>query len=212
MQRLAAIHDCPRRHDQRHCRPLRPGHIGRAQAEQAAGEHDHLPRAEDQASTAAAPAAKKAPVAAASTGGRTYTVKSGDTLGAIAARHGVKLSQVFRWNGLSMTSVIYPGQKIKIGAGGGSGARCRPARLPLPRPIPAPTPSSPAIRCPELLPGTESGSADILSANRLTVTSIIYPGQKLVIPGDVHRRTPAGMPASRRWCPAPSSASPTRPQ
>ena len=67
---------------------------------------------------AATTAAKKAAtVAPAGTSSRTYTVKSGDTLGGIAARHGVKLSQVLSWNGLKLASVIYPGQKIRIGSG-----------------------------------------------------------------------------------------------
>ena len=46
--------------------------------------------------------------------------------------------QVFSWNGLNMGSIIYPGQKIKIG--GGAAARPRPRP---PRPAPAPAPPAP---------------------------------------------------------------------
>ena len=140
--------------------------------------------------TAPEPAAPAAPAAAAA--GSVYTVKSGDTLGAIAARHGVKLSEVFGWNGLNMGSIIYPGQQIKIG--GGTAA---------PAPAPAPAPAAPAPAAPASVPAPASGSytiksgdtlsgiaarngvklADILSANRLTMSSIIYPGQKLALPG-----------------------------
>uniref|UniRef100_UPI0021041F98 LysM peptidoglycan-binding domain-containing protein n=1 Tax=Pseudarthrobacter sulfonivorans TaxID=121292 RepID=UPI0021041F98 len=65
------------------------------------------------APAAPAPAAAPAAPALASTGG-SYTVKSGDTLGAIAARHNVSLSDIFSWNGLNMRSIIYPGQKVKV--------------------------------------------------------------------------------------------------
>lgn len=140
----------------------------------------------------AAPAATPAatPVATASTGGSTYTVKPGDTLSAIAARHGVKLSEVFGWNGLNMGSIIYPGQNIKIG----SGSPAAPA---------APAPAAPAPAAAPAAPAASSGSytvksgdtlsaiaakngvklSDILSANKLTMSSIIYPGNKLAIPG-----------------------------
>ena len=57
---------------------------------------------------AAAPAAPAAPQAG------TYTVKPGDTLGAIAARHGVSLKSVLDANSLSMNSIIRPGQKLSL--------------------------------------------------------------------------------------------------
>jgi LysM repeat protein len=139
------------------------------------------------AAPAAAPTA--APSAPAASPG-SYTVKSGDTLSAIAARHGVKLSEVLGWNGLNMGSIIYPGQKIKIGSG--SPAAPAPA---------APAPAAPAAA--PAAPAASSGSytvksgdtlsaiaakngvklSDILSANKLTMSSIIYPGNKLAIPG-----------------------------
>jgi membrane-bound lytic murein transglycosylase D len=46
------------------------------------------------------------------TGGGTYTVKSGDTLSAIAARHGITLANLKAWNGLSSNN-IKVGQKLK---------------------------------------------------------------------------------------------------
>jgi cell wall-associated NlpC family hydrolase len=45
----------------------------------------------------------------------TYTVQSGDTLGSIAAAHGVSLDTLFAANGLGYASVIYPGQSISLG-------------------------------------------------------------------------------------------------
>ncbi|KUM37543.1 lytic transglycosylase domain-containing protein [Arthrobacter sp. EPSL27] len=134
-----------------------------------------------------APAAPEAPAAAAA--GAVYTVKSGDTLGAIADRHGVKLSEVFSWNGLSMSSIIYPGQQIKIGGGTPAPAPSAPA-APAPAPA-APTASAPAgsytIKSGDTLSGIAARNgvklADVLSANGLTMSSIIYPGQKLALAG-----------------------------
>ncbi|MEO8283126.1 MAG: LysM peptidoglycan-binding domain-containing protein [Pseudarthrobacter sp.] len=140
----------------------------------------------------AAPAA--APSAPASPGG-SYTVKAGDTLSAIASRHNVSLSEIFSWNGLNMRSIIYPGQKVKVGSGEAAAA---PAPQPAAAPAaPAPAPAAPA---PSAAPGgsytikagdTLSAIAskhgvklsDILSANQLSMTTVIYPGNKLVIPG-----------------------------
>lgn len=138
-------------------------------------------------STAPEPAAT-----AAAAAGSVYTVKSGDTLGAIAARHGVKLSEVFGWNGLNLGSIIYPGQQIKIGGGTEAPAPSAPAPAPAaPAPV-APAATAPAsgsytIKSGDTLSGIAARNgvklADILSANRLTMSSIIYPGQKLALPG-----------------------------
>jgi LysM repeat protein len=135
-----------------------------------------------------AKAAPAAPKPAAAAGGSVYTVKSGDTLGAIAARHGVKLSQVFSWNGLNMGSIIHPGQKIRIGAA----AAPAPSRPAPSAPAPAaPTASAPAgsytIKSGDTLSGIAARHgvklSAILAANRLTMSSIIYPGQKLALAG-----------------------------
>ncbi len=57
-----------------------------------------------------------------------YRVRRGDTLGNIARRHGVSLSRLCGWNGLRVSSTIYPGQKLVLWPGeseydssGGSG-------------------------------------------------------------------------------------------
>ena len=142
---------------------------------------------------ASAPAAQPAaPAPAAPSGGSAYTVKPGDTLGAIAARHGVKLSEVFGWNGLNLGSIIYPGQQIKIGGGTAAPAPASTPAAPAPvapaaTPAPAPASGSYSIKSGDTLSGIAARNgvklADILSANRLTMSSIIYPGQKLALPG-----------------------------
>ncbi|MCY1220814.1 spore coat assembly protein SafA [compost metagenome] len=132
-----------------------------------------------------APAAKPEAPAPASSAGSVYTVKSGDTLGAIAARHGVKLSEVLSWNGLNMNSIIYPGQKIKIGSG--QAPAPAPAATPAPAPAPAANSGSYTVKSGDTLSAIAAKHgvklSDILSANKLTMTSVIFPGNKLVIPG-----------------------------
>ncbi|WP_207344256.1 LysM peptidoglycan-binding domain-containing protein [Arthrobacter sp. E3] len=44
-----------------------------------------------------------------------YTVRTGDTLGGIAAQHNISLATIFSLNGLSGSSVIHPGQSVKVG-------------------------------------------------------------------------------------------------
>lgn len=145
-----------------------------------------------------APAAP-APAVPANAGG-SYTVKAGDTLTAIAARHNVSLSDVFSWNGLNMRSIIYPGQKVKVGAGeAASPAPAAPA-APAPTLQPASAPAAPAPAAPAPAPAgsytikagdTLSAIAskhgvklsDLLAANQLNMTAVIYPGHKLAIPG-----------------------------
>jgi LysM repeat protein len=140
--------------------------------------------------TGAAAPARSAAAAPARTAAGTYTVKSGDTLGGIAARHGVSLSQVLSWNGLKVTSIIYPGQKIRLGSG--TAVAAAPAKTAAPA---ATRSASYVIKSGDTLSGIAARHgvrlADILSANRLKVTATIYPGQKLVIPGKASAVQPA---------------------
>lgn len=57
--------------------------------------------------------------AATTSGASTYTVKSGDTLSAIAARHGVSVANLKSWNGLTSNN-IKVGQKLKVKAAAAS--------------------------------------------------------------------------------------------
>lgn len=142
-------------------------------------------------STPAATPAAPAPAAPA-TSGATYTVKAGDTLSAIASRQGVGLSDLFAWNSLNMRSIIYPGQKIKVNAGEAAPApTLQPASAPAAPAPAAPAPAAPAgsytVKAGDTLSAIASKHgvklSELLSANQLNLSSIIYPGNKLVIPG-----------------------------
>src|SRR5690606_29560130 len=72
-----------------------------------------------------------------STSGGTYTVRAGDTLSGIAARHGVSLSALAKASGVSAQSFIHPGQKLRLpGAASSTRSSSAPSRstAPLSRP------------------------------------------------------------------------------
>jgi peptidoglycan endopeptidase LytE len=58
------------------------------------------------------------PDAPAVASGATYTVVAGDTLSGIASRNGVRLAHLLEVNGLSVNSVIQPGDVLDLPAGG----------------------------------------------------------------------------------------------
>jgi LysM repeat protein len=91
---------------------------------------------------AAAPAAAEPPPAAApppATDTNVYTVVPGDTVGGIAARHGVDMNAMLAANGLGAYSLIVPGQTLKLTG---------PAVVvsaPVPAPAQAATPAQAAV-------------------------------------------------------------------
>lgn len=46
----------------------------------------------------------------------TYTIRTGDTLGDIGARHGVTREELARINGIDEPDLIFPGQEIRLPA------------------------------------------------------------------------------------------------
>ncbi|WP_299744228.1 LysM peptidoglycan-binding domain-containing protein [uncultured Rossellomorea sp.] len=65
------------------------------------------------------------------TSAKTYTIKSGDTLGQIAGKHSISLSDLMSWNGLN-NHLIYPGQVLKVSKTGSQPAPSSPAPAPAP--------------------------------------------------------------------------------
>jgi LysM repeat protein len=137
-------------------------------------------------SAAAAPAKPAPAVRSSAGGGATYTVKPGDTLGAIAAKHKVGLSSVLSWNNLNVRSTIYPGQKIKVG-GGSASAPAAPAPALANSSAASPASGSYTVKAGDTLSAIASRHgvrlSDLLSANRMNLRTVIYPGNKLAIPG-----------------------------
>jgi LysM repeat protein len=128
-----------------------------------------------------------------------YTIKRGDTISGIAARYGLSTDAVLKANGLTRSSIIYPGQVIVLS---GSSIAITPVSNVTPAAPKADPPSTPPTSAPApVISNTytiRSGDTvtsiaarfgvtvdAILSANGLTRTSIIYAGRTLTIPGVV---------------------------
>lgn len=159
--------------------------------------------AQTTSSVAAAPApaapATAAPATAAPAGAATYTVRAGDTLSGIAAKHGVSLANILGWNQLSATKIIYPGQHIKVSSQpGGTAPTPAPAAPTAPAPVlvpaaapaapsPAPTAASYTVRAGDTLSGIAArhgvSLSDLLAWNQLSATKMIHPGQQLKLNG-----------------------------
>lgn len=154
------------------------------------------------------PTVAPASVTPAAAAPASYKVVAGDTVSSIAQRFGVSTAGLLAANGLGWKSLIFPGQTLKI-----SGATASTATTAAP--APAPASNRYTIRSGDTVGaiaarfGTTTQA--VLSANGLSWTSIIYPGQTLAIPGasDIKTAaavTPAG-PASTPPVAAPASRS-----
>ncbi|OUM42803.1 lytic transglycosylase domain-containing protein [Arthrobacter sedimenti] len=159
--------------------------------------------------TGSAPAATPAPAPAAPRSEATYVVKAGDTLGAIAARNGVSLQSVLTANNLSLTSTIYPGQKIRLSGATPAPAPVTPAPAPVkPAPAPAPAVGTYTVKAGDTLGAIASRNGvslqSVLTANNLSLTSTIYPGQKLKLTAVTTQSTP---PKAPQPAPAPATGS-----
>ena len=115
-----------------------------------------------QAQTAAHTPAPAAPAAS----GLTHTVAPGDTLGAISAQHGVALNAVLSANGLSLSSVIYPGDQIVI-PGAAHAAPAPQAAAPAAPAVPHAAPAAPQ----QASMGIYHASASIKPASTTTASS-----------------------------------------
>lgn len=124
------------------------------------------------------PGALSAGIIANSAAPATYVVQAGDTVSDVAARFGLATAMVLARNGLSWKSTIFPGQVLSL------------------RPEGVKRVSRPTVLARGGLYAIARGDSlssiaerfgisvrSILESNGLSSTSIIYPGQKIVIPG-----------------------------
>ena len=108
-----------------------------------------------------------------STAPSTYTVKSGDSLSGIAAKVGVTLTELLSANGFQKSSVILPGQVIKVPPKSTSSS---------------PTASSKTytVKSGDSLSGIAAKVSvtlpELLSANGFQKSSVIVPGQIIKLP------------------------------
>jgi LysM repeat protein len=122
----------------------------------------------------------------ASTAPSTYKVEGGDTVSSIAGRFGLSTASVLALNGLGWKSVIYPGQTLKLTS---ATAAAPVAAAPT---VVAPASTSSSSSSYTIATGDTVSSIatrfgvsieDILSANGLSWSSVIYAGRTLTIPG-----------------------------
>jgi N-acetylmuramoyl-L-alanine amidase len=107
----------------------------------------------------------------------TYRVQDGDTVSEIAGRFGVSTASVLAVNGLGWKSLIFPGQVLRLNPSApGSTQQAAPVQARQYTVVAGDTITHIAARY-----GLSAGT--LLAANNLRWTSIIYPGQTIVIPG-----------------------------
>jgi LysM repeat protein len=130
-----------------------------------------------------------------------YTVVAGDTISGIAAAHGLPTTAVLNANGLDAHSTIFPGRTIVLPD---AGARAGEAPA---SPEPA-AGSTHTIATGETISAVAASAGvsvqAVLDANGLGWSSIIYPGQELVIPAA--SASAAGAPESQDALPLPAGS------
>jgi len=147
------------------------------------------------ASAATPVAAAPAPAAPSASSGR-YTIVTGDTISRIASRLGVSTQSILSANGLSATSIIYPGQSLAIPGAASSPVASAPVAAPV-KAAPVASAGSYVIVSGDTIARIASkfgiSTQALLSANSLSISSVIYAGRTLVIPG---ASAPAAAPAA----------------
>ncbi len=127
-----------------------------------------------------------------------YTVTAGETVSSIAQRFGLSTASVLALNGLSWKSTIFAGQVLALTSA--------PVKT---TGTPAPTTSAGRYRIEKgdtisaLAARFGLAAQSILDENGLSWSSIIYPGQTIVIPGRVPHAAPAPAPIVGRSADAP---------
>ena len=122
----------------------------------------------------------------------TYTVKSGDSLYGIASRTGVPVKTILALNGLTLKSVIHPGQVLKLTGTvpSSSSSSTTTTTTSSSTVTSSSTPTSSGtytVKSGDSLYGIASKTGTpintLLSLNGLTLKSVIHPGQVLRISG-----------------------------
>lgn len=117
-----------------------------------------------------------------SAGTKTYTVKNGDTLSAIAGKHNMSLSSLLSKNNISASKVIFPGDKLKINGS----AKSNDSKSSDKKSSSSNT-SSYTVKSGDTLSGIASkhdmSLSELLKVNNISSSKRIYPGDKIKVSG-----------------------------
>jgi murein DD-endopeptidase MepM/ murein hydrolase activator NlpD len=142
-------------------------------------------------------------------GGKAITVGAGDTIDAIARRHGVPASVIIQANNIAPPATIYPGQRLVIPRYNASpvAAAAAPAARP-PASTPAPAPAAAGSSGVHVVAAGDTLSkiarhyhkpvSEIIKANNIQANATLNVGDRLVIPG-------AAAPAAKPSAAAPAA-------
>lgn len=141
------------------------------------------------------------------TTGATYTVRAGDFLSGIAVKLNVSLKDLLQVNGLTTSSLIVPGMQLAV-PGRATSTAGAPAKATAATPKPAAATTYTVVSG-DYLTGIAAklkvSTTALLTANKLSLNSLIWPGMQLVVPkGGVLPASPA--PATTTSSPAAASA------
>ena len=130
----------------------------------------------------------KTNTASTRTSGGNYIVQPGDTLYSIARRSGMSLNTLLSINGLSQSSVIFPGQSLTVGQSDGRtvSAGYMPSKT-------TSTSGTYTVQAGDTLYSIARRSGvslnTLLSINGLSQSSVIHPGQTLSVSGSASQAT-----------------------
>jgi soluble lytic murein transglycosylase-like protein len=125
---------------------------------------------------------KRAPAKRAATQSLVHTVQPGEGFAVIARRYGVSAAKLAGANGLTLQSVIVPGQKLRVPGAQLAGTT--------PKPKPAATRLTHAVRAGEsffsIAQRYHVSPWRLAQENELRLMSTIVPGQRLTLPASAH--------------------------
>ncbi len=117
-----------------------------------------------------------------------YTVKSGDTLSAIASKYGMTTNALVALNGISNPNMIYPGQVLRVADSGAGSTVTKKATTP----ITSTGTQAYTVRYGDTLSGIASrygtSTSTLASINGISNPNWIYPGQVLKLSGSSSTR------------------------
>lgn len=118
-----------------------------------------------------------------------YTVKSGDTLSAIASRYGMTVNALVTLNGIQNANLIYPGQSLRVADSGAGSTVTQKATTP----ITSTGTQAYTVRYGDTLSGIASrygtSTSTLASINGISNPNWIYPGQVLKLSGGSSTRS-----------------------